>query len=696
MISTWRTSRPGRQLWLFLLLLLSSVPFAAQAQQENRLRRIQILPQSACTRINLFFQTPPDFTASAGPGRLGLTVRDADSPLFKKLRGYSDSRIGGVFCSQRYRGLGIAIPVQPGCKARVFSGDVGVLTVLVSRAAGSAAGPEIAAGREPILAGTERFVRDFSGSFRAGLPFVPTRAELLQRFLAESEVKLFQRGEGCLYREQGKEALEVFSGFFSKAPAVQALAWYRTGEALALMQRDGEALTAFRRGEAIWAGYLEQAPELLQVYAELRARNGDFTGGRTLLVRLIGRLCGTVYAPPLLNRLAAMYDRHGDHAFALELYRTVVVHAPGTEAANRARMKLADDEMFTLPRDRYRELAQRYHAIYQGPGDLALRDEALFKIALLHALYGPPREALETTVSYDARYPHGIFSTIVKKMREELLLPVYRELYAAHDQPALVRLALDNREYLVRCFSDPHFPQRLGEAFRGAGMLTYELKLFSDLADRSWALYAAPYLSSRVVDDALALGSLALAQTTGRAFLARFPGDSRTQRVREELGRIAFQRGDLKGVVAELSFLNGKGKKAEFPESDYYLGKALAAAGDQRGAERSLSRFTAAPPSGSPLVTDGFFAVASTRVALREYPAALAAYRQGVQLARGEEAEQFLYKMGELYLKLNMVGQAREAWERVARRGGRGTWVKLASESLGDLEWRLKIAKELP
>jgi tetratricopeptide (TPR) repeat protein len=693
MILTWRKLRPALQLWL-LLLLVCALPLAAQAQQENRLRRIQIFPQQNSTRINLLFQDPPDYTVSLTAGRLRLTVADADAPPFRKLRGYSDARVGGVFCSQRCGGIKLFVPLKPGCEASVLSADGAVLTILVA-ANLKLQRPEIAAGREPILAGTESFVRDFSGSARSGLPFVPTAAELLKRLLPEWDVKLFQQAEGLLYREQGKEALDLFAGFFDKAPAVQALAWYRTGQALALLGREAEGVAAFRRGQSIWPAYLEQTPELVQSYAELLARSSDFAGGRELLARLIGSLAGTVYAPPLVNRLASMYERHGDRDFAAELYRTVVVHAAETEAASQARIRLADRDMFTVPRERYRELARRYRASYDGPGNLALRDEALFKMALLYALYGQPREALEAAVVYDARYPHGIFSTIVKKMREELLLPVYQELYAAHDYPALVRVALENREYLARCFSDREFPQRLWQAFRGSGMLTHELKLFCYLAERSWAAPAAPYLSGRVVDDAVALGDLALAETTGRAFLARFPGDSGTQRVREQLGRIAFEKGDLKQVAAELSFLNGIGRNPELPESDYYLGKGLDGAGDRRGAARSLARFTAAAPPGSPLVSDAFFALAGARVALKEFPAALAAYRQGAQLARGEEREQFLYKMGELYLKLDMVREARDSWEKVAGPGGRGTWAKLASESLSDLNWRLKIAREL-
>ena len=698
MILTRRTLFPGCHLWLLLVILPCALPASADAQQENRLRRIQILPHQGFTRINLFFQDPPDYTLRLLPGRIRLRVRGADAPAFKKFRAYADAQVAGLFCSGRDGGLRVDIslrPGEPGVQA-LSHGNPCVLSLDIGPGVKRVRQADIVPGREPILSGTEKFVRDFGVPARAALPFVPTDVKKLKVILAEDEVKQFQQGEGLLYREQGSEAVEIFSAFLgaTRTPVLRALASYRLGQALCLLERNDEALKAFQQAEALWPAYLEQAPELLQAYAEVRAKSGDFAGGRKLLVRLMDRLSATVYAPQLLNRLADMTERHGGTASALAMYRSVVAHAPGTAAAGKALMKIADREMFSLPRDRYRALLLRYQFIYQAPGDFALRDEALFKIALLHALYGPAREALEASVTYEKRYPRGIFCTIVKKMREELLLPVYREVYAARDDAALARLALDNREYLARCFGDPEFAHHLAQAFRGAGLLTQEIPLFGYLDDRSWAAGSAPFMSARLVEDALILGNLSLAESAGREFLARFAGDAHAQKVCEQLGRIAFEKGDMKTVVAELRFLDAKGRKPELAESDYYLGKALSGAGEHRGAERSLARFTAGAPAGAPLLVDGFFALAGARVALKEYPVALAAYRQGEKVASGETADQFLYKMGELYLQLSQVKQAREAWETVAARGG--TWGKLAAEALSDLKWRVKISGELP
>jgi len=698
MTSTQRTAHSARRLRLFLVLLCLALPAGAQAQGDNRLLRIQIHPHKGFTRVTLLFQSPPDYSFSRGAGSARISVRGADSPAFRKFRSYGDAHIGGVFCSSREEGVQLVVPVkEPGAGVQVLGyGNPNALALEIGPAMARAQRVDIAPGREPILSGTEQFVREFGTPAHTGLPFVPTDAKLLQRLLPAGEAQLFQRGEGALYKEQGSEAQEIFTLFLAKEPAVKALAGYRLGQALYLLERYAEALKAFKEAEALWPGYLDQAPELMQTYADLKARGGDYAGGRALLLRLINQMSGTAYSAPLMNRLADLAARHGDRELAQVIYRSVVVHATGTPSAARARLKLADREMFSLSRDRYRILLERYQSIYQAPGDFALRDEALFKIALLQALYGPAGEALAACIDYQTCYPRGVFGTIVKKMREELLLPVYREIYAGHDAGALAHLALDNREYLTRCLGDPEFAGRVAQGCREAGLLGQELSLFGFLVEKSWAAGSAPFMTARLVEDALTLGNLPLAESSARSYLTRFPGAPGTQRMHEQLGRIAFERGDLKGVVPQLLFLNGKGRGAELPESDYYLGKALAAAGDGRGAERALARFVAGAKGGAPLLPDGYFTLAGAREGLKQYAGALAAYREGLKLVSGETAGQYLYKMGELYLQLGMVREAKGAWEEAVKKGEGGTWGKLAGESLGDLRWRLKIAGELP
>jgi TolA-binding protein len=683
--------------FLLVLLLILVLPLAGQAQ-GNRLLRLRTAPHAGATRLTLLFQAPPDYTISRLPDRLRLTIRGADSPAFKRYRGYADAVVSGIFCTQRGGDLQVVVKLKPGARAQIASvADPQTLTLDLSRGPAAAAKVEIVPGREGILKGTEKLVAEFGAPFNSALPFAPTDPKRLQQMLPEPEALLFQRGEDVLYKEQAADAIRVFTYFLNRAPAVRALASYRLGEAYRQLQRDGEAVAAFREGERLQPDYLERAPEVAECYAEVRARSGDYAGGRGMLSRLIAQEAGGPYAAPLMNHLAAMQNRHGDEQGAIATYRAVIARFPASSAAARARMKLVDRELFTLSPESYKALEKRYQALYDAPADNALRDEALFKMALIEALYGPAQEALAQVVTYEKRYPRGLLVTVAKRMREELLLPVYKEIFATHDDKRLLQLALDHKEYLQVALTDPQFARRLGDACRTGNMLTVELSLFGYLAEKSWAGPSAPYMLERLVVDGRTLGKLETAQEAGRAYLSRFPKGEAAQRIREHLGGIAFEKGDLKGAGTELGFLNGKkAPKPEFAESNYYLGKALVAAGDRRGGERALSRFAAQASGGSPLLPDTYFSLASTREALKDAAGAIAAYREGLKFASGETAEGFLYKMGELYLKLNRVKEAGAAWEKVAKQGKDGTWRKMATERLDDLNWRLKMSKELP
>ena len=695
MTFTPRIPGPGILLGLVTLVLACALPASALAQQENRLWRIAVHPHQGFTRVNLFFQAPPDYTLRVLSGRVRLEVRGADSPSFKKLRALNDRVLSGVTTSELRGVLSVSIPVReadPGVQV-ISCANPGVLSLDIGPGVKRVARVDIAPGREPILSGTERFVRDFEAD-PGGVPFAPTDGKLLKELLHENEALLFQQGESLLYRDQAEEAVKVFSVFTGKATGPRALACYRLGEALEQLGRHQEALAYFRQGESLWPQYLEQAPGLLQPYSDALARTGDFAAARAMLLRLMDRYLGTPYQAELLNRLADLIERNGQKEAALAMYRSVAVYAPGSAAAGRALLKLADRELFTLSRDRYRELLARYQGIYQQPGDPASRDEALFKMTLLLSLYAPPEEALESVATYDRRYPRGIFGTITKKMREEILLPVYQEAAAAGNDQGLVQLALDNREYLARCFGDAGFAQRLSRAFERTGAISKELELFGYLEQKNWAAGSAPFLLSRMVDDAVTLGNAPLAEATARDFLGRYPRDPYVGRVREQLGRLAFEKGDLPGTAAQLAFLNARGAKAQLPDSAYYLGKALAAARDQGGAVRSLARFASGAKPDNPLLPDGYFSLATALAASRDYPRALAACQVGGSLANGEMAGQFLYKAGELQLQLGEVRQARGSWEKASGLGG--TWGKLAAEALNDLDWRMKIAGELP
>ena len=692
LISASRSGRTGlravRLVWFALCLMIAH---GAQAQGLDRLQRVEIDRHGSYTRIAFKLDDHCTYSLLQLPDRLRLTLNGADSPRFRRLKAYSDQHIGGIAFSQHGDDVHVSIVKKGGADVRVLDQLDDVLTVDVGSFSVQQDAPAIAPGRERILSGTEKLIREFDPPLRSEIPFVPTDPVQLQRVVAGEDVLLFQKGEGLLYKGKAAEAVEVFTYFAKKETPLRALASYRLGEALYLLQRYGEALQAFRAGERLWPEYLSFSPGTTFYYADSVARMGDPASGRRMLVQLIARLADKTYAPLLLDRLADILARSGREKEAVTIYGTVAQNFAGSDAADHAALKLADRRLFSVGLQDYQSLIREYQDINGSSGDLSLRDDACFKAAFLESLYGQCETALDAIIRYETQYPQGKFATIAQGMREELILLVYRERYEAKDHEGVVSLAQQNRDYLSRCFTDDLFIHRLSDGFAEIRKPAAEVAMFNYLIERDWAASAAPFMYCRIIDDALALADLRMAEAAARSFLVRFPRHPDAHHVLEQLGEISFYKKDMPSVAAELSWLCKPGADAGSMNSYYYLGKALETLRDQKGAERALTRFVDGVRLGgiaSPLAGDAYFTIGSGRKGRKDYRGAMAVYRAGLENAGSEMRDQFLYAMGELDMHLKNYREAKALWGRIVKEGSDPVWRKMAQQSLSDLEWQ--------
>ncbi|WP_243374360.1 tetratricopeptide repeat protein [Geotalea sp. SG265] len=680
-----------------LILFCLMNPTDAAARDLARLQRVEVRQQTASTRIDLKLDREVAWRVLQTGSGLRLTLKDTDCPLYRRLTRYGDVHVVGIRFLQRGSDLQVVIGTREAAPSlRVIGPAAGILTVTVGRGRSQAA-PEIAPGREPILAGAARVVADFDPPLNAVIPFVPTDAGQLQKVAVDGEVRLFQRGESFLYKEMGAEAAEIFAWFTGRETPLRPLAWYRQGEALYLLGKYDDALKAFREGERRWPAYLILNPATAFYFADTVARTGDPDGGRKMLAGLIARLADKTYAPLLLDRLADVLARKGREKEALAIYRTVVEHFPRTEAAVHAQLKLADRRLFSLTPDTYLPLADQYRAIYCTAGEVSLRDDSAFKGALTESLYGKPAAALAAMIQYEKQYPQGIFVAIARSIHQELLLLVYRELYQAGDNGGLIAIAQQNLDYLARCFSDEIFAHRLAAAFSATGRPAGKVELFNQLVDRDWAAAAAPFLYGEIVDTSLAMGNPAMADLTAANFLRRFPRHPDCRHMLEHRGEIAFMKKDMPGAVAELSWLLKPREEAGRLSSYYYLGKALTGQKDYKRGAWALGRYVEGlrqSKVSSPLAGDAYFTLGAARRGMTDYRGAMAAYVAGLEEGGKGMKEQFLCAMGEMALQMKNYGEARDHWSRVLKEGTDPVWRRMAEQGLGDLEWREKI-KEL-
>ena len=673
-------------------VLIVSVADAAK-DAGSRLERVSVNPRAAYTRVSFFLSRSPDYTLSLLPsGKISLTIRKTGGPLFKRLRTYSDRFIEGIRIVPRGEDLRVTITAkgQPGVR-QFWLPEGSILAVDVGPQFSEQTTNRTNRERDPIRTGAGRLVKEFDPPFKPIFPFLPTDRRELLKVVSEQDAKLFMAGEAALYNGKAAQAIELFTVFSQRESPVRSLATYRLGESLYILQKYDAALKAFQDAQKLWPEYMSINPAVAFYYADSIARNGDFAGGRKSLARLIAGLSDRKYAPLLLVRLADTLARQQHEMEAQAIYRTVAANFPRDKAGGYAALKLADRRIFTVTDDNYVKLLQEYQNLVEKGTDPSLREEALFKCALLESLYGPAPAALQLVIQYERKYPRGLFIAIARGMREELLPIICRDLYAVKDFAALAAVVQDNQNYLARCFADGGFVNRVDEAFTSLGLLKKEIALFRSLLDREWAASSVPFMLMRMIDQSIALADFAEAEATALGFIQKFPRHQGVNAVREKLGKIKFHKGDMPAVAVELGWLLAGSNSPESPESWYYLGKALASQQNHKNADKALFRHISLVKDlevKPPLLADAYYACASERAAGGDRAGGLSLYRTGLEIAGSDMRDQFLYKIGELYLQEGKNDEAKHHWERIVKEGTDPVWQKMAAQALADLAWR--------
>jgi TolA-binding protein len=681
-----------------LLLLVSAAllllpPLPALASASSRLQRIEVQSGATATRLRFKLQgfagvavTNPSATV------LRLRFTGATAPRFKQLQSLKGRHVRGVVVRLRMGDALVDITASDGtCGFRVTQlPDAGVVTVDVGQAFKGRSGIQVLPGRERILQGAEKLVRDFESPIKGLLPFVPSDQNVLKKVLADGEVKLLLAGEAALYKGWDTDAVTAFTSLSPTDPHMRGLVTYRLGEALYGLQKYAEAIRTFGAAEQLWPEFLSSNPTTAYSYGDSLIRTGSYARGRKELTRLLTQGADKPYAPILMVRLGDVLALQGDERAAASIYQSVKQHFPGSRGAMYAAMQLADRRIFAVDSGNYVELVQEFRQI-EAAGDFALRDEALFKEALLESLYGPAVLALAKVSDYEKKYPRGVFATVVRSMREELLALVVQDFIKADDQLGLIALAKENRDYLALALNSAEFLPRLIKAFAASGSVKAEIELFSHMAGKYGATVQGPFIVGRLLDDALKLNDQALAESSARRFLDLFPKHADAPLIREKLAGFKYQHNDLPAVASELGWLLKPKSRAALPVSYYYLAKALVKAGRNKEAAAMLQAFIGTGKSSAYLL-DAYYERANASLAAGDRKAALAALRAGVAEAPKERRAQFLYKLGQVELQENHPAAARKYWEEVAADKTDSDWQVLAAQALEELAWQKELA----
>jgi len=676
-------------LCLFLALVL--FPHCADASIQNQIHRIEIRPKSSFTRITIKLAEEPHFRVSRIPGnRLRIRFSDTSGAPFRSLRRYSDANIGGVLVSQRGNDtlLTFAIAANRVGWRMVHVDGLPALSLDVGPLFSGVTAHPALPGRERIRNGAAKLLSNFDPPLKPEIPFVPTDRNVLKTLLPEDEQRLFLAAEGALYKGKLTAAEDAFAPFATRPSRIRPLALYRLAEAQYRLQKYGPALETFREAARQWQDFLTLNPAIMFYYGDSIARSGDLPGGRQLLARLIVSNADKKYAPVLLVRMADVLARQGGEGDALAIYNNVSTAFKDNKAHQIAVMKLADRAFLEATPDDYQALGATYAKIAANTTDFDLREETTFKHALLEAINGPADTALDLAITYQKRFPTGVYSTVIRDIREDLVALVFQGTPWDKNPAGLIRLVTDNQEYLATAVKNPVFLPAISGAFEKAGRPLDLIALYSGLLERPWVgADNIPYLTLQVADQAELLGDTLMARRVLQGFLLRNPAHAQTRWARERLGAIQFAAHELPAVRAGLSWLLNKQEPATFPVSYYYLGRALWDNKEYARSAQAMELYLSAVKDMKEvpvLVGDAYYIAASSRQVLGERKAAAVLLEAGLKAASKERKEQFLYKLGELAALDGRSQQARTLFERVLNEGRDPDWQRLARQALED------------
>ncbi len=666
-------------------------PDSASAKIQNQIHRIEIKSNSNFTRISIDLTEEPDFTISKISGnRLRIKFTDTEASLFKPLRRYSDSNIGGLLLQKRGNDIYLTFAIAANRVGwRIVHVDgIPALSLDIGSMFKISSSRQVLPGRERIFLGAEKLLNNFDPPLKPEIPFVPTDRQSLKPLLDDNEQRMFLAAEGELYKGKLTSAEEAFSKFTKDSSRIRPLALYRLAEAQYRLQNYTDAFKTFKEAVKEWQGFLDENPAVMFYYGDSIARNGDLSGGRQLLAKLIIANADKKFAPVLLVRMADVLTRQGDDKNALAIYTTLSEAFKDNKANQIAALKLADRNFFNVTPDTYNKLSCLYNEIATKTSDFNLREEATFKHALLESINGSPEKALNLSTTYQKRFPKGVYSTVIRDMREDLVALVYTNSDWTKEPAELIRLVTDNQDFLATAVRIPGFLPAVSTAFEKSGSPLDLISLYAILLERPWiGEDAVPFLSLQIAEKSELLGDTVMARKVLQSFLIRNPVHAQSRWAREKLAAIQFSAHEMPDVRKNLVWILEKNERATFPNSYYYLGRALWEGKDYIKSAHAMELYLAATKGlkeQPPLTSDAYYIAALSRQASGDHKNAAAILETALKTVKNPNKDQFLYKLGELAQLDGEIQKARAIFERISKEGKDPDWQRLARQAIVD------------
>ncbi len=356
---------------------------------------------------------------------------------------------------------------------------------------------------------------------------------------------------------------------------------------------------------------------------------------------------------------------------------------PDTEAAYRARMRLADMAYLSGNRDTARIIGT-YHQLARQASSVTLREEAAFKEALTLALAGDDLTSVDQCMALLRNFRNGRLGVEVRALLLQRLPPLIHRLVGDKQFIKALVLAKQNRSFFVRGWLDTDILSDLAQAYVALGAFdraaqTYAYLLTLTKGKKREQVYL-PLLETLFQDR-----QFDLVEDYGDRFFYQYPHSDQRPRVFLLRLRALHQQGQLEQAAQLLA-------AADHPRSAAIARTSAAIYFDLGHWQEVITSLTQS--LDTPIITgpEQILQLAEAYFQSGQLDKAIPLF---TRLADNDEPayrDQALFRLAQIDLQRQNHDQAIRRLRQLADKGGSPLWKRLAREELEVL--RLPIGKQ--
>ncbi|PIE58470.1 MAG: hypothetical protein CSA33_03350 [Desulfobulbus propionicus] len=269
--------------------------------------------------------------------------------------------------------------------------------------------------------------------------------------------------------------------FHAKANAIRRM---RLGDAWYLQDEDIKALVSYLQVEEKY-DIIDTYPDSLNRFCDLLYTHGEYEKAQHLYKRLLAMLEGKPDKELGLFRLiiSRMHAGAPKHQTTTELHQLREAF-PDTEGAYRATMKQADMDYQdkTIPAQEAIDIYQHLRLV---ANTIALREEATFKIALVHHLEGEKEKSIRQCMLLLREFQSGSLKTEAQALIIQMLEDVLADMVAGQRYIEALVLAQQNRTLFARGWLSGNMLYDLAKAYNHVGFFDRAARTYQYLFDVS-------------------------------------------------------------------------------------------------------------------------------------------------------------------------------------------------------------------